>query len=68
MYLESEVKKAAAESKITGVMAMVECCNLPYQKTVRVWKGDESAKIADVRQVLQSVGYDLKVVKCSTMV
>ena len=65
LYLEEKVKEAASQHEITGVLAMAEYANLSYERTVRVWKGDESAKLADVRQVLNSIGYDLKVVKCS---
>lgn len=65
LYLAEKVKQAAAQSEITGVLAMAECAGLSYERTVRVWKGNESARLADVRQVLNSIGYDLKVVKCS---
>lgn len=63
LYLEEKVKEAALEHEITGVLAMAEYADLSYERTVRVWKGDESAKLADVRQVLNSLGYDLEVIK-----
>ncbi len=65
LYLEDKIKEVAAKSNIDGVMAMADCANLSYARTARVWKGDESAKVADVRQILNSIGYDLKIVKCS---
>ena len=63
MNLETEVKAAAKESGIDGVMEMAQKCKLSYPKTRRIWIGQENATIADVRQVLQSVGYDLTLTK-----
>ena len=61
MQLSQAVQKAAIDSGISGVMAMAEHCGLSYEKTVRVWKGDTNAKIADVITVLGSVGLRLKI-------
>ncbi len=61
MNLESEVKKVAAKSEITGVMEMTERCGLSYERTRRVWEAHKNVSLADVRQVLNSIGYDLKV-------
>ena len=36
-------------------------CGLSYERTVRVWKGDNNAKIADVITVLSSVGLKLRI-------
>ena len=63
MNLEAEVKAAAKESGITGVMEMGVKCGLSPPRTRRVWTGNEDAKIRDVRQLLQSVGYDLAIVE-----
>lgn len=61
MNLSEAVQKAAIENKIGGVVAMSEHCKLSYQRTVRVWKGDNSAKFADVIQVLSSLGLKLAI-------
>lgn len=61
MELSKAVQKAAIDNGITGVLAMAEHCGLSYERTVRVWKGETSAKIADVITVLSSVGLKLKI-------
>lgn len=60
MNISNAVQKAAIDNGINGVVAMAEHCGLSYERTVRVWKGDNSAKIADVMEVLSSVGLKLK--------
>lgn len=61
MNLEIEVKKAADASNICGVMHMSDQCGLSYERTRRVWEAHKNVSLADVRQVLNSIGYDLKV-------
>ena len=61
MNLREAVQKAAIDNSIGGVVAMADHCGLSYERTVRVWKGDNSAKIADVITVLGSVGLQLKI-------
>jgi len=61
MKLEIEVKKAADAANISGVMHMSDHCGLSYERTRRVWEGHRNVSLADVRQVLKSIGYDLKV-------
>ena len=61
MELSKAVKKAAIDNNINGVMALSEHCGLSYYLTDRVWKGDNSAKIVDVMQVLASVGLKLTI-------
>lgn len=61
MNLSEAVQKAAIDNNVSGVVAMAEHCGLSYERTVRVWKGDTSAKIADVIKVLSSVGLKLKI-------
>ena len=63
MNMSGAVQKAAIDNGIAGVVAMAEYCGLSYERTVRVWKGDNSAKIADVITVLSSVGLKLKIEK-----
>lgn len=63
MNLEKQVKSAAKESDITGVLAMSKKCGLTYPKTRRIWEGGENASVEDVRAVLQSLGYDLAIVE-----
>lgn len=61
MNIGEAVQKAAIDNGIGGVVAMAEHCGLSYERTVRVWKGDTSAKIADVITVLSSVGLTLRI-------
>jgi hypothetical protein len=61
MDIGEAVQKAAIDNRIGGVVAMAEHCGLSYERTVRVWKGDHSAKIADVITVLGSVGLTLRI-------
>ena len=61
MNIGEAVQKAAIDNSIGGVVAMAEHCGLSYERTVRVWKGDHSAKLADVITVLSSVGLKLKI-------
>lgn len=63
MNISEVVQKAAIDNKIGGVVAMAKHCDLSYERTVRVWKGDNSAKVADVITVLSSLGLRLKIVK-----
>lgn len=63
MNLSEAVQEAARSKNIGGVVAMADHCNLSYERTVRVWKGDHSAKIADVITVLSSVGLKLCIEK-----
>ena len=61
MNISEAVRQAAEDNNINGVVAMAKHCKLSYERTVRVWKGDNSAKIADVMTVLGSVGLILYV-------
>jgi hypothetical protein len=61
MDIGEAVQEAAKSSGIGGVVAMAEHCGLSYERTVRVWKGDHSAKLADVITVLSSVGLILRI-------
>ena len=61
MNIGEAVQKAAIDNNIGGVVAMADHCGLSYERTVRVWKGDNSAKIADVITVLSSVGLTLRI-------
>ena len=61
MKIGEAVQKAAIDSNIGGVVAMADHCGLSYERTVRVWKGDHSAKLADVMTVLGSVGLKLRI-------
>ena len=61
--MKEAVQKAAIDNGITGVLAMSKHCNLPYERTVRVWKGQTNAKIADVITVLSSLGLRLAIEK-----
>jgi len=61
MNISEAVQQAAKDNNIGGVVAMAKHCKLSYERTVRVWKGDNSAKIADVMTVLGSVGLVLYV-------
>jgi len=63
MNMSEAVQQAAKDSNIEGVIAMAKHCDLSYERTVRVWKGDHSAKIADVITVLSSVGLRLCIEK-----
>lgn len=63
MKIGEVVQKAAIDNGISGVMALSEHCGLSYERTARVWRGETSAKVADVIQVLDSVGLVLKIVK-----
>lgn len=59
MNLSQLVQQASSDNSINGVVALAAHCGLSYERTVRVWKGDNSAKISDVIQVLSSVGLKL---------
>lgn len=61
MELKEAVQKAAIDNGIGGVLEMADHCGLSYERTVRVWKGQTNAKIADVITVLSSVGLKLKI-------
>lgn len=61
MELKEAVQKAAIDNGINGVLQMAEHCGLSYERTVRVWKGNTSAKVADVITVLSSLGLKLKI-------
>ena len=61
MNIKEAVQKAAIDNGIGGIMEMSVRCGLSYERTVRVWKGDNNAKIADVITVLSSVGLKLRI-------
>tara|TARA_R110002096_G_C14124852_1_gene681288 strand:+ start:334 stop:528 length:195 start_codon:yes stop_codon:yes gene_type:complete len=63
MNIKEAVHKAAEDNGINGVLAMVDHCGIPYPRLVRIWKGDNSAKISDVISVLSSLGLKLAVEK-----
>ena len=63
MELSQAVQKAAIDNNMNGILAMADHCGLSYERTVRVWRGDTSAKIADVIIVLGSLGLKLKIEK-----
>lgn len=63
MDIKEAVQKAAIDNNINGVLAMSEHCGVPYPRLVRIWKGDNSAKVSDVITVLSSLGLKLKVEK-----
>jgi hypothetical protein len=60
MTISEAVKEAAKSKGINGVLEMVEHCGVPYPRLKRIWNGDNSAKVADVMTVLNSVGLQLK--------
>lgn len=57
MDLSEAVRKAAEENGVGGVMDLSERCDLSYERVSRVWRGDKSAKIADVELVMKKLGY-----------
>ena len=59
--IKIEVQKAAPKNGVKGVLELAKHCGLSYERTVRVWKGDTSAKISDVIIVLKSVGVKLSI-------
>ncbi len=61
MNMKEAVQKAAIDNGINGVLEMATHCGLSYERTVRVWKGNTSAKVADVITVLSSLGMKLKI-------
>ncbi len=63
MNISEAVQQAAADNNINGILALVEHCGIPYPRLVRIWKGDNSAKIADVIAVLSSLGLKLAIEK-----
>jgi hypothetical protein len=60
--LKQLVREAAEKNGITGVMKLVEHCKMDYRKVIRVWNGDKNAKLSNVEEVLNSLGYQLKAV------
>ena len=42
-----------------GIVALSNFCRLSYEKTVRIWKGDGSAKIVHAMTVLESLDLPL---------
>ena len=63
MNISEAGQQAAADNNINGILALVEHCGIPYPRLVRIWKGDNSAKIADVIAVLSSLGLKLAIEK-----
>ena len=63
MEIKEAVRKAAIDNNINGILEMVKHCGVPYPRLVRIWKGDNSAKLSDVKIVLGSLGLKLKVEK-----
>ena len=61
MDVSRVVQKGAVDAKVNGVLKLVEHCGIPYPRLVRMWKGDDSAKIADLKTVLKSLGLELDV-------
>ena len=59
--LKLEVPKAAKRNGIGGVLELASHCGLSYERTVRVYKGNTSAKLTDVITVLSSVGLQLTI-------
>jgi len=57
MDLFSSVRIAAEFKGIYGVMNLRDHCGLSYERTRRVWVGDPSAKLKDISQVMESLGY-----------
>ena len=63
MNIKEAVQKAAIDNGISGILAMVEHSGVPYPRLVRVWKGDNSAKVSDVITILSSLGLKLCVIE-----
>ena len=63
MNIKEAVQKAAIDNNINGILQLVEHCGIPYPRLVRIWKGDNSAKVADVITVLKSLGLKLTIEK-----
>ncbi len=63
MNISEAVQKAAIDNGIKGILHLVEHCGIPYPRVVRIWRGDNSAKIADVITVLSSLGLKLTIEK-----
>ena len=63
--ISQKLKEATMKKGLSGVVALAEHSEIPYQRAVRVWKSEENPKINDVIEVLASVGLQLKVVKLS---
>lgn len=57
--LKLEVPKAAKRNNINGVLELASHCGLSYERTVRVYKGNTNAKLADVITVISSIGLTL---------
>jgi len=61
--LRMAVINGAKDNGIDGVTSLAEHCGVPYPRLVRIWKGDNSAKVADVITVLSSLGLKLTIEK-----
>ena len=59
----SEAIKAAVvaecDKREMGIVALSKFCRLSYEKTVRIWKGDGSAKIVHAMIILDSLDLPL---------
>ena len=63
MNTKEVVQKAAIDAGVNGVIELAKRCGLSYERTVRVWKGYDTAKYADVITVLNSVGLEITIAK-----
>lgn len=63
MDVRTEVRKAAIDAGINGVLEMAKKSGLSYPRTRRVWEGDMTAKVCDVVQVFNAMDLKLVAVK-----
>ena len=59
MELKQIVRMAAAKKGINGITELSRICDLSYPRTLKIWRGDKSSKLADLETVLNVL--DVKV-------
>ena len=60
--LKKIIQTQAVKLDITGVMQLTDMCELSYERVSKVWRGDTTAKIADVALVAGKLGLKIKFV------
>lgn len=60
MELKKIIRMAAAKKGFNGVMELTKATGLTYARTVKVWNGDKSVKLADLEIVCKTLDIKIK--------
>ena len=60
MELKQVIRMAAAKKGLSGIMELTKACGITYPRTVKLWNGDTSGKLADLQIVCKTLDIKIK--------